>query len=261
MFACNHRKEDCTSNFKYDYKVLEYSSESAIPDNPIGSKFYLNGNLVRSIAQEGGCTRYFYDSSNRIIEERWGRNCCYGRRNIYLYDSLNNLVGYYNTLDSVFDIDTIQLDQIFYYDDQNRLIKELKHSGAFMNGTNFEKWNHYKYCGDKIITEITTINSDTEWVGSYIYDSSDNLIEIIRIRDTIYLKETFKYNNEGLLVEKTISSNEYPLEPNVSYSASNNSLTYQFDSTGFITKEIRFSHKGEQQYQRFFLKIKNINAP
>jgi hypothetical protein len=249
----NDRKSDC--DFNYDYEVRCYSWNSNDPKNFRYSEFYRHDTLIRKIGREGDCTRYFYDSTGLLVETRWGRDCSYGIRNILIYDSLKNHIGYYRTMDSVVNLDTVKYDQIFFYDTHNRLIKECTNKGNNSNYEHFETWKNYNYLGNKIIREITLTNSDTIWKGKYTYDSKGRLINIYRVRNKVYESEDFKYNEKGLLIEKVITSTENPITPEVSFSAGNNKRTYLYDSTGFLTTEILYNHKGKVEIKTIYLKL------
>jgi hypothetical protein len=250
----NDRKSDV--DFNYDYEVRCYSSNSNDPKNFQYSEFFLNNTLVRKIGREGDCTRYFYNSEGKLIETRWGRNCSYGRRDILIYDSLNNYIGNYITLDSIVNLDTVKFEQTFFYDKQHRLIKELTDTRDTEGGKELKAWKCYEYDGNKIIREISLTNSDTIWKGKYTYDSKGRLINIYRVRNKVYESEDFKYNENGLLIEKVITSTENPITPETSFSAGNNKRTYLYDSTGFLTTEILYNHQGKIEIKTIYLRLK-----
>lgn len=239
----------------YDYEIRSYYSNSKGPDNFRNSDFYRNDTLIRRIGREGDCTRFLYDSIGRLVETIWGRNCNYGRRNIWIFDSLNNHIGYYNTMDSIVNIDTVKVDQIYFYDSKNRLVKERTDSGKSMDGEEFEIWKYYEYLNNKINSEITLRNNDTVWIGNYDYDLNGNLIKIHRVRKEVYETELFKYNQDNKLIEEEIISTANPITPKVSFSAGNNVRKYEYDSTGFKISETVYNHKGKVQIMTIFQKI------
>jgi YD repeat-containing protein len=259
LISCKTTHREHYANFNYDYEIRSYYSNPDNPKNFRYSEFYLNGRLLRKIGRDGDCTRYFYDSTGQLIETRWGRNCNYGRRNILIYDSLKNHIGDYSTMDSIVNLDTVQFEQTFFYDSQYRLIKELTDKRRNLDGEEIETWKHYEYLGNKINREITLTNFDTIWDSKYIYDSIGNLIQIYRVRKKVYEIEVFRYNAEGLLIEKEIKSTANPITPVVTFSAGNNMRTYQYDSTGFLTTELLYNHKGKVEIKTIYLKIENNN--
>lgn len=239
----------------YDYEIRSYYSNSNDPDNFRYSEFYRNDTLIRKIGREGDCTTFLYDSIGRLVETIWGRNCNYGRRNIWIFDSLGNHIGYYSTMNSVVDLDSVKFEQVFFYDSNNRLIKERTDKRKNMNGEEFEIWKHYSYLNNKIDTEITIQNQDTVWIGRYYYDTFGNVIKIHRVRKKVYETELFKYNKDNVMIEKEIISTANPITPEVAFSAGNNVRKYDYDSTGFKTSEIIYNHNGKAEVKTIYLKI------
>lgn len=244
LASCSSNKGSYNEFIEYDYEIRSYYS-SQTPKNLRYIEYYLNDTLIRRIGRDGDCTRYFYNSVGRLTETRWGRNCSYGRRNIMFYDSLGNNIGFYSTMDTIVDLDTVEIRQTHYYDNFNRLSREFIYDWNDTSGNQYEEWKSYKYEGQRVSSEITFVNLDTIWFGKYSYDSIGNLIEILRTRGDIWEKEVFKYDKNRFLIEKLISSNEYPLTKDVSFSAKNQKRVYQYDSSGFLINELIFSHKGK----------------
>jgi hypothetical protein len=212
MISCEMSDTSRYTEFiDYDYEIRSYNSNSNFPENFRYSEFYRNDTLVRKIGRERDCTRFIYDSNGRLIETIWGRNCNYGRRNIFIFDSLGNHIGYFSTMDTVVDIDTVEFDQIFFYDLNNFLIKERTDKMKNMNGEEFETWKHYTYKDKRIDTEITLRNRDTVWIGSYHYDTIGNLIKIHRVRNTVYETVLFLFNEDNLLIEQETISTSNPI--------------------------------------------------
>lgn len=224
-------------------------------ENCKSAQFFFNGKLIRRTAHEGGCEVFHYDSTGRIMEITWGRNCEDGRRTIFIYDSQNNHIGYYSTMDSVVNLDTVEFEQIFFYDTYNRLIKERTDKRNDVNGVEFEIWKFYTYIDNLIHTETTLVNNDTLWVGKYSYDLNYNLTKIHRVRIGLFETELFKYNKNGLLIEKEIRSTKNPLTPETSFSAGNNRRTYKYDSDGVLTEETVFNHEGKDQFRTIYKKV------
>ena len=242
----NSKKEyiDDFYNFNYDYELKEYYDNTC---NYRSSEFYLNGKLIRETDIDGGCKVYKYYPNGKIIETTWSRSCNHGNRTVYMYDSLNNHIGYYycEYKDSVINLDTIKFDQIFFYDKKNRLIKERTDKHSVMEGVNYEKWVLYTYKDSLKKNEIIIENNDTTWFGKYFYNSKNQLIKIHREKDNEYKAELFKYNEKGLLIEKEILSNKDTITPDGSSIIYNNKTTYKYDNEGIIKEENIFNNKGE----------------
>lgn len=254
----NSKKEyiDDFYNFNYDYELKIYYYPDL--ENNRYAEYYLNGKLIRRTDSDGGCKVYKYYPNGKITETTWGRTCNFGNRTVYMYDSLNNHIGYYycEYKDSVINLDTIKFDQIFFYDKKNRLIKERTDKRNDVHGNEFEIWKLYTYKDSLIKTEITLRNNDTTWIGKYFYNSKNQLIKIHREQNGVYETELFKYNGKGLLIEKEIISTENPVTSETSFSAGNNKRTYKYDSEGIIQEETVFNHKGEVQVKTIYKKFK-----
>ncbi|SDL01024.1 YD repeat-containing protein [Catalinimonas alkaloidigena] len=249
---------DSFYDFDYDYELRSYYSDDL--ENYKSAKFFKNGKLIRRIAHEGGCEAFRHDSRGRLIETTWGRNCEYGRRTFFIYDSLNNHIGCFSTMDSIFDLDTVKFEQTLFYDSNSRLVKERTDKRKDMQGVEFEIWNFYTYADSLIKTETILRNKDTLWVGEYFYDSNNNLIKIHRVRDGLYETELFRYNKTGLLIEKEIISTKNPVTPKTSFSAGNNTRTYKYDSDGLLTEETMLNHEGRVQIKTIHKKIEKTTS-
>lgn len=255
LVSCSFERKDIDSfyNFDYDYELRSYYSDDL--ENHKSAQFFLDGKLIRRAIRKGSCEEFHYDSTGRIMETTWGRNCEYGRRTIFIYDSLNNHIGYYSTIDSVVNLDAVKFEQILFYDSDNRLIKERTDKRNDVHGVEFEIWKSYTYTDSLIQTETTLRDSDTLWIGKYSYDSNHNLIKIHKVRNGLYETELFKYNRNGLLIEKEIISTENPVTPETSFSAGNNKRTYKYDSDGVLTEETLLNHKGKVEIKKIYKKI------
>ena len=252
MVACSSEKtnNDSFYNFDYDYELRSYYSDDL--ENHKSAQFFLDSKLIKRTAREGGCEVFHFDSTGKITETTWGRNCEYGRRTIFIYDSLDNHIGYYSTKDSVVNLDTVNFVQIIFYDSDNRLIKERTDKRKDMQGVEFEIWKSYTYTDNLIQTETTLRNTDTLWNGEYSYDLNNNLIKIHRVKNGLYETELFKYNKNGLLIEKETISTKNSVTPKTSFSAGNNTRTYKYDSEGILTEEAVLNHEGKVQVKTIY---------
>ena len=255
LISCNseNKRIDSFYNFDFDYELRSYYSDDL--KNHKSAQFFKNGKLVRRTDREGGCEVFLYDSTGQIIETTWGRNCETGRRTIFMYDSLNNHIGYLSTMDSIVNLDTVDFEQIFFYNSDNRLIKERTDKRKDMHGVEFETWKFYTYTDSLIETETILRNNDTLWIGKYSYNSKNELIKIHRTRADLYETELFKYNENGLLIEKEIVSTENPVTPETSFSAGNNKRIYKYDSDGILTEEAVLNHEGKTQIKTIYKKL------
>jgi hypothetical protein len=256
LSSCSFEESNSSNfyNFNYDFEIRRYNSEDL--KNHVSSDFFLNGKVIFKTGREIGCVKYYYNLRGDVVETRRGRTCEYGKwRKFFIYDFLNNHTGYYSTTDSIVNLDTIAFNQIYFYDSENRLIKELSNSGRTIKGEEFEIWKFYTYRDSLIETETTTWNNDTTWIGKYYYDSNRRLNIIHRTQKEVYETEIFIYHQNGLLAERAKVSTENPVTPITSFSAGNLRQTFEYDSIGTLIKQTIFNHEGKIQnttiYKRF----------
>lgn len=252
IISCSTSRQEFNSfyDFDYDYELRRYYSDDL--KNHKSAQFYLDGKLIRATNRDGGCTKYYYNENEKLIETKWGRNCTYGRRSIYIYDSTQNHIGFYYTLDSIINIDTVQFEQIFYYNSKNQLIKERTHQGTAISGKEFETWNYYTYSDNLRKTMITMSNSDTLWKGIYSYDSLNNLVAIHKTRNDVYETISYSYNSNGLISKEEIISTANPVTEKTSFSAGNQSKIYEYDSSNHLISVTTLNHNGEVQFKTIY---------
>ena len=244
-----------TWDFDYDYEIMTYYSDTINNKNLRHIEYYnRDGKLIRVAGTEEGCTRFIYDNQGHLTEKIWGRNCNGGTRELMIYDSSKNLLGTYKTRDSLVNIDTVKYKQQYFYDAGNNLVRKLEREWNNLEGEHFEQWIFYAYENGRIKSDTIKENENKVWTGSYNYDSNNNLVSLKRIRQNILKKETFKYDSTGRLIEKEIASNEYPLTPNVSFSADNNKTLYKYSKDGQLTEKSIMSHKGKVDSRIIYLK-------
>jgi hypothetical protein len=243
-------------DFKFDYAIKHFYEDTTDQDNLRYTEFYdSTDHLIRVSGREVGCTIYFYNDKGKLKETIWGRNCLGGVREIMIYDQRANLLGTYRTRDSLVNLDTIKFKQTRFSDTENRLIKELETEGNFSNGEHFELWNHYSYKDGKLDEVLISQNEGLLWTSKCTYDSNGNLIEISKRRNLILDKETFIYDSIGRLIERKISSNEYPLTPEISHSARNQKILYKYNSMGHLVEQIILNHKDEVRSKLFKIRV------
>jgi len=143
-------------------------------------------------------------------------------------------------------MDTVKVEQVKFYDNKKRLIKELADRGKDVNNNKFEYWKFYQYENERVASEIETRNGDTLWVGTYDFNNSGNLIRINRKNREKYKNEQFEYDKSNRLIKWSIESNEQPLTENTAYSVSNNSTTYEYSDKGQLIREVTYNHKGDK---------------
>ncbi|WP_187263604.1 hypothetical protein [Pontibacter beigongshangensis] len=251
LFACDKAQpiEDLwlPDGFDYAYSITEYNGDPKNSENFRCREYYDSTDriLLEIGGSHEGCLMFLYDSTGRLLEKRWGRNCQGAIRDSMVYDAAGNLIGSVTPKDSL-NPNPRPFRQTKFYDNQNRLVKEFIRDFTDADGNRLEFWRELTYAVGKISKELITQNGNLEWDGTYEYDKSDRLIAIKKKRGEVYQNEYFRYDSKGKLLEKERTSNEYPLTPEVTHSAWNNRTVYDYDSNGFLVKEISISHKGKE---------------
>jgi hypothetical protein len=230
----------------YDYSVEKvFSYEDEIHLGQI--EFFKNGKLIEHIQDEHRA-QYFYNDDGKLIKINNCRfnNCDAGNREFMKYDQNGNLIGSLITTDSIVAFDTLTVLQDKFYDDENRLIKELIRKSKVL-------WKTYTYKNGKINKEFKITENDTLLYGEYFYDDNDRLKRIEKRKDSVYFIERYQYENNNLS-KKILKSNQYPLEDNVKFSANNSTTEYYYNANNELIKEIIYDHRGKQ-YQLIEYKI------
>lgn len=258
LYGCS---KDEPAAFDYSYEVDKYYGDPANPKNYRSTSYYSSDDvLLRTAGSEIGCTDFIYDDSGKLLEKHWSRSCTYvSRKEFMIYDDSGNLLGSYTTHDSLINLDTVSYEQIYFYDDVNRLVKERILKTTNSDDHMVEYWREYTYSGDRISEEVTTFNGHTIWNGVYEYGDDGKLAAIHRTRGNLTENEFFRYDASGKLVEKRISSTENPITPKVGFSAGNNRTVYEYDSSGFLTREILIGHRGNAEVVTNYIKSKKTN--
>jgi len=238
---------DLSSTIDYNYRVTKYRGTNKAKENIVSYEYYNNNGLLTEQIGVEYRIKFIYNNQKELIEKYYCRyyNCEIGRREIFFYDDNRNYIGSFFTTDTIIKLDTINIDQIKLYNANNNLIKELLDKGTNIYGDKYEYWRSYKYNNGRIIEEIETNKEDTIWVGTYKYDSNNNLIEINRIQGELFEIETIEFNNRNKKIRKTIKSNENPITDDTSYSVNNNIIIYKYDKDGRLIKTTSYNHKGE----------------
>lgn len=254
LASCNNCGCEDFYNFEYDYKIEEYFKE----DSRLWKvNFFKNGLLIAKSGREGDLTKYIYNNDSILIETYWGRQCGFSIRTIYRFDSLNNCIGEIclPMKDTITDVDTVQFQQTKFYDNKNRLVKELTDIRYDSTGYNSKIWSSYVYDDRRIKEEYITRDSSLISKVAYKYDLNNNLVEKHENYDDYYVTRKYKYNDKGWLTEEYVTSNEYPLTPKVLFSTTNNRIEYQYDSSGFQTTKCVYNHRNELQISSIYKKI------
>lgn len=255
LISCFSSGKEDNSSFVYDYEIRKYYGDTLDTKNLRQVDYYdSRDKLLRTAGSEIGCTRYLYDDQGKLKEKIRSRNCSSGRREIIIYDSMANIIGRYVTSDTLINMDTIRFQQSLFYDKNNKVIKELKSERKDMEGNKFQIWSSYKYDGNKIIGEIVTDNDNPLWICKYEYNNDSQLTAIYRTRGRIFNNDFFKYNDKGLLIEKTVKGNEYPTSPEVAFTVSDNKTIYRYDPSGNLIEEVLLSHKGNVHVKEIWVK-------
>ena len=246
VVACGQDKQRVSKyDFDFDYEIRKYYKDTIDAKNLRHVEYYDSTNkLIRIIGQEVGCTRYIYKENGKLKETIHGRNCLTGSREIMIYDELNDLVGTYRTRDSLINLDTVAFVQTRFYNKDHLVVREFEREVNFEDGKSFEIWNNYFYENGRISKMIIEEGEGTLWTCEYLYDDKARLKAIHRFRNKVYQDKSFTYDDAGRLIEREIKSNEYPLTPEVAFSAGNNKTLYKYDASGNLAQEIRLSHKG-----------------
>lgn len=223
-------------SIEYDYSVEKiFSYENDIHLGQI--EFFKNGKLIEQIRDELH-TQYIYNNEGLLAKINNCRfnNCNVGTWEFMKYDEYGNLIGSLLTTDSIITMDTITIKQNRFYDEKNRLTKELIRNSDIL-------WKTYTYNNGKINEEFKIGNNDTLLIGKYFYDNSNRLERIERKKDSIYFNELYKYENDKLS-KKILESNQYPLDDNVKFSENNSTTEYYYNDNMELVKEVVFDHKG-----------------
>ncbi|MCC9165254.1 hypothetical protein [Pontibacter harenae] len=251
LVACQGRERKQEESFDSKFVVRSYHSNSDNPENLKSVKYYDSSDrLLREIGREGDCIRYIYDERGKLLEKVWGRGCqqVMGVRNILIYDYLGNHVGAYTTSDTLVNIDTVSFEQIYFYDSENRLVKEKIAERIEPQGDTIKTWNYYTYVGNKKDSLLVKENNGLLWKGVYNYDTTGRLLELRKTRRDTYENEYFLYDDFGKLVEKQTKTNYKIATPLGVAKAPNSRTTSTYDSAGFQTKEILY-HNGKAVVQ------------
>ena len=254
IFVSCEERNPSWDEFKYDYKIETYYNNTE-SENLYNTEYYNSKNqLTRSMEREEGCSNYIYNDKGILIEKTWSRNCANGIREIMMFDLRENQIGTFITKDSIINLDTVRFKQTKFYNQDNKIIKELEQEGNNSDFKHFEIWNYYSYQNGKTNEGKTLMNEGLQWNITYKYDLKGNLIQIKKVRNELYEIRNFSYDNKNELIKEVISSTENPITPETSFSAGNNTTLYKYDSKGFLTEEIRFNHKGDMQSKRLRIK-------
>jgi YD repeat-containing protein len=237
--SCSFNTKETKESTVPSYKVISYYNNTVDQKNIFSIKYYDSSDrLIREIGRDEDCTRYIYDGKGRLIETIWGRTCGSGMRQIYIFDSSGNHVGFYKTEDTVhICTDTVKFEQIKFYDSQNRLTAEKVDERHDMEEDTISTWNYYTYGGKiKAAVEIKE-NEIAIWHGLYHYDTKGRLIELEKVRNNDFEIEYYIYNDSGQLIEKGTKSNGKLITKIGTFKIPNRKRIYDYDSTGFATKE------------------------
>ena len=243
LVSCRNIDKKQYDNYIPKYVITSYYNNQDDPENFICAKYYDSSDrLIREIRRES-CERFIYDSSGILIETIWGRTCNNGFRKILIFDSLGNHIGYYKTFDSIINMDTVEFEQIKFYDFKNRLIKEKINERIDSNSDTISLWYYYSYNDDKKSKIEIKKNDITIWKRNLEYDSNGRLTESKDVRGNIYEKEYYIYDSLNRLIEKGIKSNGKIITPIGTFDIPHKKTTYSFDSTGFVFKETQFENE------------------
>lgn len=128
LFSCKTPPIFQYRHSEYTRCVSTYIGNPRHPANLHKRLYYDNIGNLRELILYGGDVRvvkYYFDSNQVQLQEyRCFRNCDNGLRTLSKFDSLGRLLGYYRTTLPSIDIDTCKIEQVYFYDNENRVIKE-----------------------------------------------------------------------------------------------------------------------------------------
>lgn len=243
LVACQSREKQLQEPFESGYVVKSYYSNADDPKNLNSVKYYDSSDrLIREIGKEGDCTQYIYDSNGKLKEKVWGRSCdqVQGVRHIFIYDSFGNHVGTYSTHEAFVKLDTVQYEQIYFYDSENRLVKEKVAERVEPQGDTVKTWNYYTYNGNRKDSLVVKENDGLLWNGVYKYDSAGRLIAVEKTRRNIFENEFYTYDDLGRLIEKQTKTIDKVTSPVGTLKVLDTKRVYTYDSTDFQAKEILY---------------------
>ena len=255
LISCSNPGERDKSSFAYSYEVAKYYGDTLDAKNLRQVDYYdSTDKIIRTVGTEIGCTRFLYDNLGKLKEKVWSRNCLGGRREIMIYDSSANVIGTYVTTDTLINIDTVHFQQSLFYSKDGKLTKELKSERTDMDGNKIQTWSSYTYDQERIMSELITENGNPLWACRYEYNDSSQVTAIYRTRGRIFNNDFFRYNDEGLLIEKEVKGNEYPITPKVTFTVSVNRTIYKYDPSGGLIEEVLLGHRGNVQLKQIWIR-------
>jgi hypothetical protein len=129
-------------DFEYDYEIRKYDNDTLDSKNLRHIEYYDSlGKLLR-VAGSDGCERCIYNNQGLLVATIGGRDCLRGVREFMIYDKHKNLLGKFRTTDSLVNLDTVKYKQAYFYDKNNKLIKELDREWNDPEGNLIEYWNY-----------------------------------------------------------------------------------------------------------------------
>lgn len=244
------------------YVITSYYNNPDDPENFRDAKYYdSTDRLIREIGRDGDCKKYIYDNSGRLIEIVWGRTCEDGIRQIYVFDTSGHHVGYYRTRDTIVDLDTVQFEQIKFYDSQDRLIEEKVNERNTMDGVIFSTWNFYTYIGEIKSTVAIKVNDILHWEGTYHYDTKARQVELKKVRKERFETDYSIYNDAGQLIEQGTKTNNQFITPMGTFETPQEKIIFRYDTMGFMNEEIQY-HDNKTLQRIIYIKQKEeTNAP
>lgn len=206
------------------------------------SKYYDADNKLIEMVQWEQRFQYFYDTKGRLIAELRCRmyNCRGGTKWHYQYDRRGNKIGQF--ISNVFevDLDTVQIDTLYYYDKANRLIAERlsKHDRP-------EEWVYYLYRDGRRVIERFEASGKPPLTGNYEYDEAGNMIAIRRKTAFHVENDFYQYDRRGNLIEHRRETNPDQVDKGVIESGKNFRIVYRYDAQNRLISEHCYSPQGK----------------
>ena len=257
LVSCKSPQLFRSSHSDYSNCVSIYSGNPRFKSNLSQRRYFDSvGNLRESISYGGDVrvTKYYYDSNQVLIEKyQCLRSCDNGFRTIPKYDSLGRLFSYCRTYEASINIDTCAVDQQFFFDDQDRLIKERT-----INYKGITRWKFYSYEKNQVSREVELKGLDTISTSEFYY--SDGLLDSINVeqKKDQFTKHYF-YDSSNNLIERKAVSNNKPHGRRI-YSGYDQKILYSYDIANRLIRKQVFSVDEKSSYTRYYQYFKNIGG-
>lgn len=238
MFTnCYQNNVKILGEIDYAYKVIEYVSYKSGEKKPYSYKFYNKDDKLIQVIWSGEIERIYYDSVGNIEKifntTEYDTNRTFDTWEFYIKDDFGNIIGIYKThnlADSIINVDTIDIQQVKYYNKNNQLVKEV------LNDTNELKF--YFYEDSLLLKVIETMDNDTTQIKEYTYSELGHLKSIYSKEKRRSENETFEYDQRGNLIKYMKKFNNKYVIDGIEYRPSDYTEILVYDKDKLIEKTI-----------------------